>query len=273
VMFSHGSGGIRFQSVFLTEHWATRGTITVAPDHVYNTFLDMDGERDTELAFRRPMDISDSYDWLLNKAQDPEDPFFGCIDPAAGYQVAGHSYGAYTALAIGGAAIDIEHLQTLCDADQGRLCEALDYWLPEHSDEMLVDLSDSRATAILSMTPGGWQVFGDRLGDINTPTFIMGAQNDTVTTMEEDVLPIWDRLVTTPRYLATLEGADHFSYTNLCSILPFGDLCPDDGLDPEEGFEAIRVPATAFLDVSMGETRSADWLPTDHELLTWEIVE
>lgn len=273
VMFSHGSGGIRFQSVFLTEYWATRGTITVAPDHVYNTFLDMDGARNPEIAFRRPLDVTDTYDWLLEKASDPEDPLYGCIDPEAGYAMAGHSYGAYTALAVGGAAMDIAHLQALCDSDNGRLCEALDYWLPEHSDEMLVDLSDPRAQSILSMTPAGWQVFGDRLGDIDIPTFIMGAADDTVTTMEEDVLPVWERLVTTPRYLATLEQANHFSYTNLCSLLPFGESCTEEVLDPELGFEAIRVPATAFLEVSRGETRSADWLPTDHDLMTWEIVD
>ncbi len=230
VLFSHGSQGIRFQSVFLTEHWATRGTITVAPDHIYNTFLDVDGGREAELAFRRPLDVLDAYDWLVAKAADPEDPFYGCVDPDAGYQVAGHSYGAFTALAIGGAVLDMSHLQATCEAGNGRLCEALDYWMLEHSDDLVIDLSDPRATSILSMTPGGWQVFGDGLANIDTPTFIMGAENDTVTTMEGDVLPVWERLVTTPRYLATLEQANHYSYTNLCEIAPFGDFCPDDGL-------------------------------------------
>ena len=201
------------------------------------------------------------------------DPFYGCVDPDAGYQVAGHSYGAFTALAIGGAVLDMSHLQATCEAGNGRLCEALDYWMLEHSDDLVIDLSDPRATSILSMTPGGWQVFGDGLANIDTPTCIMGAENDTVTTMEGDVLPVWERLVTTPRYLATLEQANHYSYTNLCEIAPFGDFCPEDGLDPELAFEAIRVPATAFLDVSNGESRSEDWLPSDNELMSWVVVD
>src|SRR5215510_4504807 len=32
VVFSHGYGGIRFQSFFLTEHLATRGFVVIAPD-------------------------------------------------------------------------------------------------------------------------------------------------------------------------------------------------------------------------------------------------
>src|SRR5689334_21669106 len=37
VSFSHGFGGIRYQSLFLTERLATHGFVVVAPDHPHNT--------------------------------------------------------------------------------------------------------------------------------------------------------------------------------------------------------------------------------------------
>jgi len=65
LLFSHGYGGIRWQSIEITEHLATHGYIVVAPDHTANTFTDNDDSRFLELVERRPFDIADSFDWLL----------------------------------------------------------------------------------------------------------------------------------------------------------------------------------------------------------------
>lgn len=40
VVYSHGNGGLRYVSAFLTEHLASHGFIVVAPDHVGNTAID-----------------------------------------------------------------------------------------------------------------------------------------------------------------------------------------------------------------------------------------
>jgi predicted dienelactone hydrolase len=40
IVFSHGSGGLRYQSFFLTEVLASHGFVVVAADHVGNTLLD-----------------------------------------------------------------------------------------------------------------------------------------------------------------------------------------------------------------------------------------
>lgn len=273
MVFSHGNGGIRFQSLFLTEFWATRGAITLAPDHVDNTFLDPDPRLNAAISFRRPLDISDTVDWFYEQTADPGHPLHDCVDPDAGYQVSGHSYGAYTALAVGGAKLDLAHLDGLCENPDDFLCDALEYWWADHPGETLVDRSDDRVTAVLPMTPAAWQMFGDHLADIVVPTLIMGASEDSLTTMATEVRPTWERLAATPRYLAVLEGADHFSYSNLCSLIPMGDYCDEGSLDMEKGHRVIREAATAFLDVARGETRSAEWLPLDHDLLTWESVE
>ncbi|RMF12332.1 MAG: hypothetical protein D6761_12950, partial [Candidatus Dadabacteria bacterium] len=45
VIFSHGAGGVRFQSVFLTEYLAAHGYIVVAPDHEGDaTITEINGE-------------------------------------------------------------------------------------------------------------------------------------------------------------------------------------------------------------------------------------
>ena len=62
-------------------------------DHVGNTFLDNDESRKPELIIRRPLDLSDSFDWLMEEEQCQ-----GCFDPEAGFAVIGHSFGGYTAL-------------------------------------------------------------------------------------------------------------------------------------------------------------------------------
>ena len=86
VAFSHGNTGMRFQSYFFGEYLASHGYIVIAPDHVGNTIFDNDETRKPELILRRPEDISDSVDWLF----DSED-FKDCVDPDAGFAMAGHS--------------------------------------------------------------------------------------------------------------------------------------------------------------------------------------
>jgi len=273
VVFSHGNAGIRFQSIFLTEFWATRGVITLAPDHAGNTFLDLDAALEAELSFRRPLDISDTVDWFYEETADSDHPLHDCVDPAAGYQVSGHSYGGYTALAVGGAQLDLSHLDSVCESPDDLFCDALEYWGTDHPGEMLVDRGDNRASAVLSMTPAGWQMFGDHLADISVPTVVMGATDDNLTPMDTAVRPTWDRLATTPRHLAELQGGNHFAFSNLCSLIPMDEYCDVGNLDMEQGHRVIREAATAFLEVARGETRSADWLPLEDELLAWESVE
>ena len=40
VIFSHGSGGVRFQSLYLTEHLASHGFVVMGVDHTGNTIFD-----------------------------------------------------------------------------------------------------------------------------------------------------------------------------------------------------------------------------------------
>src|SRR5262245_40894822 len=59
VIFSHGYGGVRFQSFFLTEQLATHGFVVAAPDHPGNTMADLilGGGDATQSSIDRPLDV------------------------------------------------------------------------------------------------------------------------------------------------------------------------------------------------------------------------
>jgi dienelactone hydrolase len=109
LLFSHGNGGMRSQSVFWCEHLASHGYIVMAPDHTGNcliTFIDgepivfSESAEGREIAAKdRPKDLSfliDSMD-RMNKGNDSR--FFGRVDLDR-IGVAGHSFGGYATTSV-----------------------------------------------------------------------------------------------------------------------------------------------------------------------------
>ncbi len=60
IAFSHGFGGVRYQSTFLTEHLASHGFVVIAVDHPRNTLFDLDEEAGAQVAAERPADVAAS---------------------------------------------------------------------------------------------------------------------------------------------------------------------------------------------------------------------
>jgi predicted dienelactone hydrolase len=147
IVFSHGAGGSDNCCESLTRHWATYGYITLQPIHddsVAQRWSSGDENARFPQAVRealknpalwesRPRDISFVLDSLAD-LQKRVAGLNGKIDTSR-VGVAGHSMGAYTAEAIGGALVD----------------------LPGHAGE---NFSDPRAKAILCLSPQGLGQFG-----------------------------------------------------------------------------------------------------------------
>jgi len=98
VVYSHGSGGIRFENLELAVHLASHGYIVVSADHPGDTLL-YPGDEMNSVLTNRPLDVSFLIDQFLAFDQESGNFFAGAIDPDR-IAVAGWSYGGYTALAL-----------------------------------------------------------------------------------------------------------------------------------------------------------------------------
>ncbi len=273
MVFSHGNSGIRYQSVFLTEHLASHGWVVVAPDHLYNTMLDIDYDLLWQLVFRRPLDVAAAFDWLAQEAAGAGGQLQGCVDESAGYAVAGHSFGGYTTVATAGAVIDAAATAEICASYDGWLCDDVAQHFAKNPGSGQADLGDPHVWAAIPMAPAGYEALVGGLADVDVPTMVLGGSMDDTTTMEEQVGPIFEGLQVTPRYLGEVQGAGHYGFSDACNLVGSFDECGDPYLAPEEVNEVVRTVSTAFLAVLLGDEQAAAWLPPDDERLEWTAAE
>ena len=102
VVYSHGSGGLRYLDSNYTEAIASHGYVVAAPDHTGNTAIERlsntEDEFDT-IALNRPQDVSAVIDALIDPADPEAAGFAAAVDPEQ-IAVTGHSFGGFTAYAM-----------------------------------------------------------------------------------------------------------------------------------------------------------------------------
>ena len=236
VVYSHGSGGIRYVSGFFTELLASHGFVVVAPDHAGNTtldrFLDSSAPRE-EIILNRPLDVSAVLTAVLDGSVDAE--VASAVDPER-IGVTGHSFGAYTALAIGGGveALDLE--------------------------------ADDRFDAIVAFAPAVDALTDEDMSAIDVPTMVVSGTLDETTPIDPNTERTVAAVTGRPLHRVDLRGATHQSFTDVCDytvllrelpdigedLLAFvdefaGRTCDDDVLDVEVAQELINRYAVAFL--------------------------
>jgi predicted dienelactone hydrolase len=258
VAFSHGYGGIRYQSIFMTEWLATHGYVVVSPDHAHNTLLDLDEAYDAQVAMERPGDVIRAVDRLAVDLP-------GLADDTR-YGMSGHSFGGWTTLAVSGGVTDLAALRTFCETNDLDLC-ALDF--PEGAE--VEDGPDARVVAALPMAPAGWYSFG-ALDGMPT-TLLMGGAKDAAETPEDEILPLYERLPS-PKRLSMLADAGHFAFSDICLLGDFVDDCAEaEGgyIEMEVAHEIVRAQAAEFFGYSLGgDTRYLDWLGPVWPEVDWE---
>ncbi len=226
VVFSHGIGGSRRGYSYLGGYWASQGYASLHLQHVgsdrslwagnvFNLVARLQGAAQEDEAFARVGDLRFALDQLLAH------PELGQTIDAARIIVAGHSYGANTAMLAVGARV----------VRGGRV----------------VDLADSRfqAAILLSAPPFYGETDTARiLAGIRVPTLHITATGDVIRipgyySGAEDRIAVYDAISGAPKILAVFEGGSHSMFTDRAGT---GGV----GLNPQVK-NATRELALAFM--------------------------
>lgn len=208
VVYSHGSGGLRYIASNYTEAIASHGYLVVAPDHTGNTAVERIAESsdDTALiALNRPQDIQFVIDAML----DPENPetagFVAAADPER-VAVTGHSFGGFTSYAV---------------------ASGYDNELGAVEADPLVDAIIPLAPAVGGDDPEQQLLSDERLEMITTPALVIAATNDQTTPIEPNVRRAWELTASDPSYRLELVDAQHQTFTDLCDYIEFFPTLPE----------------------------------------------
>ena len=253
IVFSHGSGGLRYQSTFLTEHFASYGFVVMAVDHVGNTILERQPNADlTDFLVLRPQDVLRQIEY----AETINASVFSEMIDIDHIAIVGHSFGGYTSLVNGGAQLNTpairETLPVINNNDEilNRLAELQN--LEIIPEGLWPAMTDDRIQAIIPMAPAIYQAFGaEGIASIDVPTMIMVGSTDSVTPAAQNASPIFDALDTTPKAYVEFENADHYIFALNCPDAlretEFFPLCSDPVWDMERAHDLINHFAIAFL--------------------------
>jgi predicted dienelactone hydrolase len=189
VLFSHGNGGIRFQSFFFAAHLASHGFIVATPDHHGNTFTDgLLGIVDGMVLVNRPLDMKFLIDQFTSFDAEPGDFFAGAVDLTR-IGMSGHSFGGLTIWALAGGPTSFG------------------------------TFTEPRIKAIVPQAPAGIFI-GDYYSTIGVPTLIVGGSIDETTPFESDQQFAFDHLPSGASIVAVaeLKGAGHYTFSDFCEV-------------------------------------------------------
>ncbi len=272
VIFSHGNGGFRFQSLFLTEHLASQGFVVLALDHPTNSLgdrlLNEQGFYENlapNFAYR-PNDVIRAIEFARDLGEFVDTSRVGVI---------GHSFGGYTALAAGGHKLNFDALATWCATQIPNPLENVCFLLDEQ-DEIAnaaslspnlagawPGIEDDRIQAVVSLAPWNGSILDPGTLTANpTPTLIMVGEDDTVAPPSRDGTYIYYSLFNaTPKALVTFQLGGHNLFIDSCSEIAVRaelyDACSEQVWDKERAHDLINHFTTGFLQSVLNKDENA----------------
>jgi len=221
IVFSHGLSSRPEDYAQGLQNLATYGYVVVAPQHPGSDIIWLkemfEGYHrdifDLNEFINRPKDISYVIDELQRRNQDE---FQGKLD-LDNVGMAGHSFGGYTTLAIGGAEIDFNNLQQDCNRlyeglDISLLLECRALELPRQS----YHFRDSRVKAVFAANPVNRSIYGPQgLGKISIPIVFASGSYDPAAPPALEQAASFTWLTSPNKYWIMIEGQAHVNFTKL----------------------------------------------------------
>jgi len=197
VVYSHGSGGLRFVSSFLTETLASHGFVVIAPDHTGNTAIDaVTGQTVSQAQneINRLNDVRAVIDDALARSAGGGDLLSDSIKPDA-IGVIGHSYGGFTALAT-----PTGHRGVAGNPKVRAVVGLAAYTIPSTDAE---------------------------LEKLDVPTMLISGTKDQTATIAKNTERPWELIPGRPLYRVDLENAAHHSFDDVCYYKSLKSQLPD----------------------------------------------
>lgn len=261
IIFSHGLGGARLQSVFYAEHLASHGFVVMAADHRGSTFGDLllgQVNRILESFARRPLEVLRQLEYAVTL--NTEDSFAGAID-TENVGVTGHSFGGYTTLAAAGARLNINGIREGC-AD-GKLPAQLCLYVQSEAaiwearglsaapEGLYPPTTDPRIKAAVALAPSSAPLFGaEGAAALSIPLMIIVGSQDRATPPERDSYPIYESVSSAQKAMVVFENAGHYIFVDECApaLIALGrfEQCSDLVWDMRRAHDLTNHFATAF---------------------------
>jgi predicted dienelactone hydrolase len=245
VLFSHGNGGIRFQSFFFVAHLASHGFIVATPDHHGNTFTDaLVGIVDGSSLVNRPLDMKFLIDELAAFDAEPGGFLEGAVDLDR-IGVSGHSFGGLTTFALAGGAT------------------------------VFGTFTEPRIKAIFPQAPSAAGFADEYFSTITVPTLIVGGSIDETTPFEGDQQLPFDNLPSGASIVGVAEliGGGHFTFSDFCEVPRellaflggFEEACEPRHLPWRHAHDIVNYLALNFFDATLnGNAEAAERLAPEN---------
>ena len=239
VVYSHGSGGLRYVASFFTELLASHGFVVASVDHVGNTAVELvtgDEPERAQVSLDRVLDVQFLIDEMLAASQRSGDAFEGAVDPER-VGVSGHSYGGFTTFAS----------------------------VSGFSNDLGEAPADDRIDALVAMAPASELNPVEDLEAVDVPTLLVSGTEDVTTPIDPDTERAWDSISGRPLWRVDITDAGHQSFTDVCDyqeLLPTLDApellvdavdefaeegCADELVPIDEAHRLINRASVAFL--------------------------